>query len=326
MLSKSIARLQQRIDDFHWNRRHQQALFQAAEIIVGIVDPNIRLAHNYLKTLLPSVETAMTYCTDLVASIPGPVRLDQNRYHDDPLVKALFASADEMEMILRHARETELPRGGGEIVALLTMTRTEKTIFSHQQQGEVVLRDVSMRTVNFIEHRIVAPSADLQTTRTLLEQRSLEILATVAMQKIAALRAPLAELRERREHLAFMHRMLGGKQRAFELLASPDPANMEKIRELKQMLTTTEKEIESARKGLETPEDILDHLKQIIDAPADTLSLYKLSLCVNWMNVLVENDEQAQGNEITLAEFTVDSDLRRAALLVCFDTESRKTT
>lgn len=161
-----------------------------------------------------------------------------------------------METILRHARDKETHHESKELIALLIMTRTEKTIFRHQQQGELLFRDVAMRTVNFSEHRIIAPAADLQTTKTQLKQRSLEVLATVAKQKIAALQANLTELREHRERLAFMLRILGGRRSAFERSAHSESGNTGKIKALEQLIFTVEKKIELARKELD-PEDIL---------------------------------------------------------------------
>lgn len=319
MFNTGITWLRQRINGLSEDRHHHQALLKRVEEIVDIADTKIRLARSYRKTLLPSVVTATTYCQSIVSSIPGPVRLHPSSYHDNPLVKAIFPSADELETTLRQARNSEIPSGGQELFALLTMSKNEKTIYSHQQQGELLVRDVAMQAVNFVEHRVVAPSADLQTTKELLEQRALEVLATVAMERIAALRGNLAELRERRERLAAMHRILGGKRRTIELFSQPDQADTEKINELRKMLKSTEEEIELARKEMETPEDALGHLQRIMEVPANSLVLRAQSLRLNWMNVIVEEGEQKDVNEFTLAELILNQELQRSAVLVSFD-------
>ena len=238
------------------------------------------------------METAVTYCDHLVKSLPGPVRLHRSSYHDDPLVKALFLSPDEMENILQNARNTEIPGTGQEIFALLTMSKTEKTVYGHKQQGEMTLRDVAMQAVTFIDHRVVAPTADLQATETQLQQRSLEILASVAMEKIASFRANLAELRERRARLSSMHRILSGKRCTFEIFAQPEQENAKKIEELKALLSETDKEIELARKEIDTPDDTLGHLVRLMGSAADILVLRQPSLRLNWMNVIVEEGEE----------------------------------
>jgi hypothetical protein len=319
MFDTGIAWLRQEIDGLRQDRLHRQALLKSVEEIVEIVDPIIRLAHSYRKKLLPPVETATTYCNHLVKSLPGPVRLHRSSYYDDPLVKALFLSVDEMENILQNARNTEIPGAGQEIFALLTMSKTEKTVYGHKQQGEVVLRDVAMQAVTFIDHRVVAPAADLQATETQLQQRSLEILASVAMEKIASLRANLAELRERRARLSSMHRILCGKRCTFEMFAQPEQENVKKIQELKELLSETDKEIELARKEIDTPDDTLGHLVSLMSSSADILVLRQHSLRLNWMNVIVEKGEEAEFHQINLAELTLNQELRRSAVLVCFD-------
>jgi hypothetical protein len=319
MFDTGIAWLRQEIDNLRRDRLRRQDLLKSVEEVVEIVDPIIRLAHSYRKKLLPPVETAVTYCDHLVKSLPGPVRLHRSSYHDDPLVKALFLSPDEMENILQNARNAGIPGTGQEIFALLTMSKTEKTVYGHKQQGEMTLRDVAMQAVTFIDHRVVAPTADLQATETQLQQRSLEILASVAMEKIASFRANLAELRERRARLSSMHRILSGKRCTFEIFAQPEQENAKKIEELKALLSETDKEIELARKEIDTPDDTLGHLVRLMGSAADILVLRQPSLRLNWMNVIVEEGEEDESHPINLAELTLNQELQRSAVLVRFD-------
>ena len=55
-------------------------------------------------------------------------------------------------------------------MALLTATRSEKTIFAGEIQGQILRRDVPQTAVDFTDHRIVAPAAtEVQDRRTLVE-------------------------------------------------------------------------------------------------------------------------------------------------------------
>jgi Mg2+ and Co2+ transporter CorA len=320
MFDSGMAWLRREIYHLRQNRQHSRALLKSIDEVVEITDPKIRLANRYRKTLVPSVEKAIQYCNDLVVSLPGPVRLHQKTYYDDPLVKALFRSVEELEALLQQARNAAAPDDDGqELFALLTMTKTETIIYGHKQQGEMLLSDVPMRAVTFIEHRVVAPASDLQATKTRLEQRSLEILASVAMEKIASLKLNLTELRQRRERLNAMHRILAGKRQTFDFFAQPEQANMQKINELKALLRETENEIELARKEIETPDDTLGHLNRIMALPAQTFTLRQQSLPLNWMNVLVEDSEDTAFHLINLAELSLNEELFRSAVLVRFD-------
>lgn len=319
MFDSTLAWLHQAVDDRRRERRRERALQQKIEEVVEIADPVLRLADCYRRVLRPSVATAVAYCAELVRVLPGPVRLHPPGYFDDPLVKAVFRSADELEIVLRNARNPEPAGTGGEVFALLLMDRTEKTIFGPSRQGDVVLNDVAMQAVTFTNHRIVAQAPDLEATVSLLQQRILEVLAGVAMEKIASLKSQLAELRERRERLGSMYRILCGKPKVFDLFCSGEPAQAEKVREVKELLSATDDEITAARKAVETPDDTLLHLKRILDDPADSLVVRPLSLRLDWKNVLVDASQDLEAHEITLAEFTFNRKLHRSAVLVRFD-------
>ena len=319
MFDAGIIWLRGAVNGLHRKRQRERDLRQAIEDVVEIADPLIRLAHRYRRTLGPAVATAMAYCDELVRVIPGPVRLEPHSYYDDPLVKAVFRSADEMEIVLRNARNHELPGTEEEIFGLLLMDRTEKTVFGSSRQGDVVLHNVPMQAVTFTNHRIVARAADLEATVTLLKQRILEVLAGVALERIAALKANLTELRERRQQLGSMYRILCGKPRVFELFCQSELAQAEKVREVKELLGATDEDINEARKAVETPDDTLLHLKRIMDFPADTLVVRPQSQRLDWKNVIVDDRRDTEASVISLAEFTVNRELKRSAVLVRFD-------
>lgn len=313
-----IAWLRLKIDDLRKDRRRRQDLVGTIEEIVEIADPKIRLVRRYRTSLLSPVEKAVSHCSLMANSIPGPVRLHQKTYYDNPLVKALFRSVEEMETLLRQARKTADLGEGQELFALLTMTKLETVVYGHKQQGEMILADVPMKAVTFVDHRIVAPSPDLSATTTMLVRRSLQILAGAALEKIASLRANLAELRERRARLSSMQRILRGKRQTFEVFAQPEQENVEKLRELETLLSETERDIEKAREAIETPEHALGYLQRILASPAGTLALREQSLKLNWMNVLVQGSEEPF-HRIDLAELALNEELRRSAVLVSFD-------
>ena len=319
MFDAGITWLRGAVNALSRKRQRELDLRRAIEDVVEIADPLIRLAHRYRRTLGPSVATAMAYCDEMVRVIPGPVRLHPNSYYDDPLVKAVFRSAEEMEIVLRNARNPDPPGTGEEIFALLLMDRTEKTILGASRQGEVVMNNVPMQAVTFSNHRIVARAADRQATVTLLKQRILEVLAGVAMERIAAFKANLTELRERRQRLGSMYRILCGKPRVFELFCQSELEQAEKVREVKVLLGATDDEIKEARKAVETPDDTLTHLKRIMDFPAATLVVRPQLLRLDWKNVIVNDRRDTEANEITLAEFTLNQESQRSAVLVRFD-------
>lgn len=305
-------------------RRHEKELRVVTDLIVDVADPTIKQVGRYQKDLREAVTAAIGYCADLVDDIPGPVRLSRNRYYADPLIKAVFASGDQMMELLKSAVEDKSSQDWkhkGEGVALLTMARTERTIFGYEKHNDMLLGDVAKRTVNFIDHRIVALSPILSATKKKLQDRALEVLATVAMERITTIRGNIAELRERKVQLQSIHRILTGRNRTMGLFAHPSYETGQKINKVKQQLVEVEAELEAERGRLATPADSLTLLEEIMASPDESLIMDRKSLRVDWMNVLLDGKNSAEGNDISLAEFSVGKELQRWAVMVTFQFE-----
>lgn len=293
---------------------------QATDRVVEIADPVIRQAKRYRQVLAEPIAGSMRYFQSLLATIPGPVVLDRRRYYDDPTVKALFASPDELDEVLRFNPEiNKLRQQGlsGDMVAMMTMLQQERTIFGHKQEGELLVRDVRQQAVSFTDHRIVAPSADLDTAKDGIVNRGLEVLATVAMERITTLRANKAELQGKKEYLQGMVKILGGRSHRQELFAAPTVHNREELRKVEQKLADVEQELETLRQQIALPEQSLAHLEEIMRQPETMLVAHRQSLRLNWMGVRVDDEPGSEGNDITLAEFAME-DVRRSAVLVTF--------
>mgnify|MGYP001416649051 FL=1 len=296
-------------------------LQQTTDQVVQIADPVTRQAKGYRKALHASIAEAMEHCASLIDAIPGPVYLDRNRYYDDPVVKALFASPDELEEVLRFSPDVNALRKRGqtgEVSALLTMTQQAKTIFGHKQEGEMLVRDVRQQAVSFFDHKIVAPSADLVETKAGIVNRGLEVLATVAMEEITTLRARKAELQQKKEYLKGIVKILGGKTRVREMFATRDPGNWEELRKAEKTLVAVEEELEQLREQLATPEQALGHLEAIMRKSGEILVVRDQFFRLNWMGVRVDDASGSDGNDITLAEFSLQDEFRRSAVLVAF--------
>lgn len=305
-------------------RAQAQELRQVIEHVVQVADPGIRNAGHYWKILLSPIESAMEYFSTLIEALPGPVALNRSAYSSDSLVQYLFASADELEEVLRLSREPQtLAEQGyvGEVTALLTMTRKERTMFGHKQEGNMVQRDVAQQAVSFVDHQIVSPAATMDKARQQLVQRGLDVLATIAMEKIAGLKAEKAQLREQKEYLNAMLRIMGGKKDVFEqFLAPPDPKKKQEIAKVEERLAEVSAELEAVRKQLDSPEDALAYLKTVMSHSSEELILTPYTLRLDWKGVRLDQEDDPEGNEIRLAELSLISDpINRSAVLVTFN-------
>ncbi|MBM9515233.1 hypothetical protein [Desulfogranum marinum] len=297
---------------------HRAEVNCALEAAIDIADSKIRLAPKYKRTALPAIEQAMEYSSKLVAALPGPISLSSRNYHNSPQLRAVFRSPDHIQELLERLPadiKGQLQKNV-DIIALLTMSKEIKTTFGHERQGEMILRDAAMQTINFYDHLLVAPSSSLESTQAMLEEKVLEILAATAMETINSLREELTELRERKAHLDSMKRMLKGKKQAFGNLAPPSYETRKKLEETEKLLVETTLAVEEKKKHIGIPEKSLQYLIATFTHPEKAISIEELSLDLNWMNVLKQKKEQSDVNTITLAEFSAGEELKRQGILV----------
>jgi hypothetical protein len=138
------------------------------------------------------------------------------------------------------------------------------------------------------------------------------------MENINTLRSRRAELRGKRAYLKGVKKILGGKNHRLEMFAAPDPKQRGEYRKAKKKLVEVEHELDKVKEQIATPEHSLGYLEDIMNRPDDLLVMRDQSFRLNWKGVRVDETPESEGNDITLAEFSVREELRRSAVLVTF--------
>ena len=292
------------------------------DYVVNIIEPKLKLAKGYRKRLREPLEICREHCRALVAEIPGPIKLRRNGHGGDPFIKAAFTKSELLENLLNQA---DLARSSallsGEVrVALLTMTSRERTIFGRKQFGDLMVADAAMRAVTFTDHALVGLSTTLESSRGALEKYSLDILAEAAARELSEVRTKLVDLNQRQERLRAMGKMFGtGTGARMGCVFVPyDPEKSKKQKEIRELLTETEEEIASARSKSETPDDWLTIVENNLTRPDDILNMRRISLRLNWKNVLTD-DPSEKADTITFATFTLADEMQREGVLVEYE-------
>lgn len=140
------------------------------------------------------------------------------------------------------------------------------------------------------------------------------------MEKIAGLKAEKDELRVQKEYLNAMLRIRGGKKEAFEqFLAPPDPEQKQEIAEVEKRLVEVEAELAGVQEQLHSPEKALAYLKTVVSRASEELTLKPYTLRLDWKRTRLDQEDEAEGNEIRLGEFSIkNDDIHRSAVLVTF--------
>ena len=305
-----------------------RAEFERIEAIVETIEPKIKHVRGYRKQLQRPFEVCREHCKKIVAGIPGPIYLKNSHDYSDPLIKAAFAGSEKIEDLLAK-RETSSPEAalspGSERVALLTMTRTDRTIFGRSKHGEMITGDERLTSTTFSDHKIVGLAETFEASRKQLEKYILKIITDSASHELAVRRADLGALKQRQEELRAMREMFGGDNHTHEMVGTASVDEAENLEKVESMLEETETELSTAMKGYETPKERLAFLEQYLLDPEKIVSVNLVSLRLDWRNVLTENPDE-KADTITFAQCAFGEDVTRYAAFIAYKKEHSSQT
>ncbi|MBL8487975.1 MAG: hypothetical protein JNK22_12880 [Rhodocyclaceae bacterium] len=169
---------------------------------IDAIEPRIRLVGGYERRLAPAVERAGAYCAALAERIPGPVTISRGAFAADPLVHALFGSAEDIGTMFATSQCVRdhlagLPEtAGSHCCALLGMRRREKAGFGVAVTGDVLRQDEPQRTLYFADHTLAEPAADVAAARRRLAGAMFQGLLQSIAFHVDEVRREMAGLRQ----------------------------------------------------------------------------------------------------------------------------------
>jgi hypothetical protein len=284
-----------------------QALIERA---VATVDPLIRQASGYERKLMPAVRRAIEYCNDIAMRVPGPYEISRAAFAADPMVHALFGSADDIEEMLARSqcvreRLNELTLATGQCCALLGMRHREKSGFGVELAGELVRMDVPQKTLYFSDHTLAEPSPDLATVR----QRLRDVLYDGLLKGFAA---HVAEVRAEKDGLYRDEAIANACVRS-----GNDPeTHTRRLAALREQLRATADALQ--------PEHLLDTLAASLADPAPYLRLDPVSISVDRAGVITGVGGEGDGNTLHFAELTSRDQRRWVVILARIDRDEAR--
>jgi ribosomal protein S14 len=274
-----------------------QALIERA---VATVDPLIRQVRGYEKKLAPAVRRSIEYCDDIAARIPGPFEISRAAFAADPMVHALFGSADDIGQMLAKSqcvreRFAELAHSTGQCCALLGMRHREKSGFGVELTGDIVRMDVPQKTLYFSDHTLAEPAPDPAAAR----QHLREVLYDGLLKGFAA---HVAEVRAERDGL---HRDEAIANACVRSGNDPE-AHTRRLGALREQLRATADTLQ--------PAQLLDTLAQSLATPEPYLRLDPVSISVDRTGVITGRGEDG-AETLRFAELT-SRDQRRWVVML----------
>lgn len=141
---------------------------QVVEEFVDAANKKVRVVQGYAEKLRSHVCLLHRHVLDVAEQIPPPLELSPAALYAEPLINALFVKSHdidqlfhahgEVEAYVRQQSNLQVPM----VYALLTASKTEKSILGIGLLGDLLVRDLPQQSVNFHNHQLHAPSADSQ--------------------------------------------------------------------------------------------------------------------------------------------------------------------
>ncbi|MEZ4527366.1 MAG: hypothetical protein R2941_15715 [Desulfobacterales bacterium] len=291
-------------------------LREAVSLVVKLSHPNIHYVPDYREKLMPAVEHTLKFADDLILQMPAPVSVEEDSWDTNPFIRTVFPDNRQFADFFSQDRtlkeffdKTNAPG----CCALLVMTRRDRQIFGTEMEGELLKRDVLQTSIDFSDHQIVAPMTSEEETRKELSLRMLELLATHALEDMLSLTEWKKEM-ETQKHLLEMK--LHIRDARFHSINSlfPGRQDTEIPDGALEVLEQLEQKIAKVRTETDEPEDYLSRVTDLLYHPEQFVRPEPIRMFVNAMNILVEDQEK--GDEICFSEFSIGTQLRKAAALV----------
>lgn len=273
------------------------------ERIAALVDKTFAMMPDFEGRLAAPVAHARKFCARLVDALPQVVTIDRQSFANDPLVHALFASADDIGAMLANSEALQDWLAAPEIlledcfVALMVARRADKKVLGVALQGEIVMSDVPQTLLQFSEQTIILPASDPASSRKAFLEAGFDSLLRTFSGHLVRAREAYSALQAERD----MERV---RQRS----RPADTAFPER------RIAALDERLQQQFQSLQ-PETVMDELAAFLMRPEQVLRLDPVRLWVTRRGVIQEDvRHDTDAASIHFMEFT-SRDRRRHLVL-----------
>ncbi len=300
----------------------EAALSEAIEVVVETTNPKIRLLSDYKGQLRRPLKQALGYTDALIGKLPGPVEFNRKAFAMNPLVHAVFGSADSMQKAFSLSRPVEQffarPENAhvNECFVLLGMDKREQKVLGSAMKGDILRRDIQQVVVSFENHRMVAPARSLEALNQELRKLVLNDFGECALENIERLRSSKNELEEQYRRLQVKLNMLKKRQQGFEALLKASNSAEQQIQLVAAQLTEIGEKFQQTSDRIGTLDDQLGYVARILNQPQEYFQVLPAPLRLNKMGVKIQDGATEQAEDIELAEVRMGKFLDAFAVIV----------
>lgn len=292
---------------------HPELLLAINRAVSG-VEPLLKQVSGYPDSYREAVATAMEYAHGLAVSIPGPIAINRETYAKDPLVHALFPSADFIKDALNGSQSMldyhRQHPAASEVYALMGMRRDEKTMLGMELSGQLIQRDVPQNIVYFTSHTIEHPAYSEKESRNLVAWGFFDSLVSNVTKRIAMRKQKKQSLMQEMDMLATHLRTANALTR-----------------------TALEEELDNVQNSIQATIDSLDlraypdDFKTVLLNPEQYLRLDQTAMVLDSMGIRHKSAQEEQGQPVIFNDL-IGFDRRKwtVALVYCSNVQIESST
>jgi len=297
------------------------ALMDAIEMVVDNSSPKIRLIRGYKKKLRQSVESALGHIDRLVETIPGPMDVTAQSNVNDLLAKAFFMNKEHLEMAVTDDPDLKdffAQEEKPEFFVLLTMDREAKIFFGAKLEGDILVRDVPSRSVDFSDHKFRVPSLTMDDAVRALKLGTLQILAHQALEIILEEQSRKAELEAVKDELTARIKIMAMERQKL-VLEWKDDSSMQPCRKSQELLDTIEEELRAVKTEQLDLDYYLNKVEHVLNHPEKYLAGELVIMHFDRMGIPVEGKPRDAKDEIRVLDVKLNFNERRSVLFLKCD-------
>jgi hypothetical protein len=290
----------------------------AIELVLDSSSPKIRLVNGFNKKLRQPVEAAMIFIENLVDAIPGPLEVTSDTAVNRVLAQTFFTNMDQLKRTLKSGPELKdfLSQGAiDEFFVLLAMDREVKTIFGSRLEGEILLKDVAIKSVNFSEHTFRGPSATMLDLKQSLENGILRMLAQWSLEKIIEEQSRKEELSQLRDEMRIKRKMLADERQQM-ILGPRAELGGQSSSEAQKLLEQIEDELNTINKKSLDMDYYLGEVIHILNNPNDLLDSEHIDMHRDRIGILIDGTSNEKKNAISVLEIRMGESFHRSCVLL----------
>jgi hypothetical protein len=264
--------------------------------IGDLVDKALSLSPGFHKRLVEPVEHARRYCASLVAALPPATDIDRQSFASNPLIHALFASADDIDNMLAASASVRAflasPQSlhNDHFFALMAARRKDKQVLGVALQGDIVTTGVAQALLQFSNQVLILPASDPDAARTALLAAAFDGLLRTFTEHVEEAQATYTSLRAERELERIRERAAAANAKNPAVFPS-------------RHIATLDERLHHQFESLQ-PEALMTELIRFLTQPEDALSLSPVQMRVTRGGVIQANSTETPDTNAELINFT----------------------